>query len=381
MLLIIVSITLNAQEDLDKLMSKRAPDCRDIAYNSTELIIDYYQKGEIDSVNIILKYWKDKCGESEPIIRTKILLSIENDKFTESMYDAKIVNYILSYEYRINTESPKDMYSHYSYYFGFVPINGKYDKFTQELAEKIKSGQSENSLELYYCKLYSNELKEPIKELRENPAYDTSEVKSYYNNEVEKYIHKPDFLISALTGIWIPTGNLALLGNHPMIGFQMGMRKSKMTYNITMEIKFLKSENDYFVLSEGHTDTTNYFFGGYIGLDIEREIYKYKKSQIDFLGGVAFDGFDALKSNTYDNNPDNNESHSINSLNLNLGVGYKYFIKRDWYVAIQGKYNFVNYKNNGGTDFSGNSITITILTGGFMDSIKTYNLNALKYYE
>ena len=380
-LLFSISFTINAQDDLDKLMTKKAPNCRDIAFNSTELITDYYHKGQIDSVEIILKYWEEKCGESEPIMRTKILLSIENDEFSESIYDSTIVNSILNYANRINAENPDNMYNYYSYYFGYVPIKSDYDNFTKEFAEKISNEQNENSLELFFCKLYSNEFKQPIKELKENPAYDNSKVRSYYNKEIEKYIYKPDFHISVLSGIWIPTGNLTLLGNHPILGFQMGMRKKKMTYNITMAFKFLKSENDYFILKNGEIDTTNHFFGGYVGVDLDREIYKNKKSQFDLLAGIAYDGFDAIKTNTNDDNTDNDKSHSINSLNLNIGFGYKYFIKRDWYISLQGKYNFVNYKNNGGTDFSGNSITVTILTGGFMNNLKSSNLNALKYYD
>jgi len=56
-----LSMTIHAQEDLDRLMTRRAPNCQDIAYNSMELIIDYYQKDQIDSVDIILKYWEEKC--------------------------------------------------------------------------------------------------------------------------------------------------------------------------------------------------------------------------------------------------------------------------------------------------------------------------------
>ncbi len=380
-LLFSISASINAQENLDKLMTKKAPNCRDIAFNSSELIINYYHQGKTDSIEIVLKYWEDNCGISEPLMRMKILLSIEKHAFSESLYDSTIIYHIINYDNRKNAKNPNYVYNFYGHYFGYVPLKKEYDNFTVELAEKLKQKQRKNSLELYFCKLYANELEKPIKELRENPAYNNTKLRGYYNKEIEKYIHMPDYHMGFLSGIWIPKGNLELLGNHPVFGFQMGIRKNKMTYDFTIALKFVNSKNDYFILKDGQIDTTNYFLGGYIGLDMDREMFKIGKSEINLLGGIAYDGFDATKTNTYDNNPDNDKSNSINSLNLNIGLGFKYFINRNWYVALQGKYNFVNYKNKGGTDFSGNSITITILTGSFMNAIKSYHLDALKYYD
>ncbi len=40
-------------------------------------------------------------------------------------------------------------------------------------------------------------------------------------------IEVSDYHMGFLSGIWIPKGNLELLGNHPVFGFQMGIRKNK----------------------------------------------------------------------------------------------------------------------------------------------------------
>jgi len=308
-------------------------------------------------------------------------MPIENDEFSENLYDSAMIRYVLSYANIIDAEDRGFVYYYYGYYFGSIQIHSDFDNFTRELAEKFLKEKDLDPVEVYFCQLYSNELKKPVKELQENPAFKDSMLKAYYDHEVEKYIYKPDYLISAISGIWIPTESLSLLGTHPFLGFQLGMRKRRMTYNITMAFKFLKSRNEYVILRNGQLDTTDHFFGGYIGLDLECALYESRKNQIDLLAGIAYDGFDAIKTNTNDDNPDNDKSHNINTLNVNIGLGYKYYIKRDWYVAVQGKYNFVNYKNKGGTDFSGNCITIAVLTGGFFNTNKTNNLNALRYYE
>lgn len=371
-----------AQNNLDSLMTQHVPNCEDIAYNATNLIIKYSNKQNYDSVKIVLNYWQAKCGNSEPIIRIKILLAIKEKSFSEQIYDTTILDYVFNYMYRMETEEPEKSeksYNYYKIYFDYVPIKGDYDNFTQKIAEELLPLQPENSIEQLYCKFYANVLINPMNEIQNTNHYDSSKIKTYYNKKVSKYINKPDFHYNILTGIWIPTGNAKLLGNHPLIGFQCGAKYKKTTFNLTIYFKFLKSKNDYQLIPNGSLDTSSHFFGGYIGADVEREIFKLKRNQFDLLGGIAWDGFDAINTDTKDNNPNNDKGHSINSINLNLGLGYKYNFSKKGYIALQGKYNFINYKNLGGTDMSGNAITIIFLVGGFTNTIKDYELKTLRY--
>ena len=176
-----------------------------------------------------------------------------------------------------------------------------------------------------------------------------------------------DLHSSIFTGIWLPTGSAKLLGNHPLFGFQVGFYHKKMTYNLTADFKWMASRNEYQVLRDANLETTKNFFGGYFGLDLSRELARFKKHQIDILAGIGFDGFDALESTTGSSAAGGENGRSINSLNINTGLGYKYFFKNKAYIGLQGKYNFVNYKNTGGTDLSGNNITISLLLGGFLN--------------
>jgi len=85
--------------------------------------------------------------------------------------------------------------------------------------------------------------------------------------------------------------------------------------------------------------------------------------------------------NTADDNPDNDKSHLISSLNTNFGLGYRYFYKNGEYIGLQGKYNIVNFSNPGGTNFSGNTLTISLIVGGFFNEKKSNALNQLRYIE
>jgi hypothetical protein len=221
----------------------------------------------------------------------------------------------------------------------------------------------------------------PLSELLNDSIYQKTFIQSYYKQRIDKYKYKPDFHINLYSGIWIPFDNASLLGNHPLIGFQAGIRSQKMTYNFALAFKFIESKNEYEILRDGNIETTSNFFGGYFGAEVEREIYKYRKNEFDLLGGVGYDGFDAVNVNTEDSDPNNDVGHSINSVNINFGLGYRHYFRDKRYLSLQGKYNFVNYNNQGGTNLAGNTLTITIAYGKFSNPQKYYYLNELRYKE
>jgi hypothetical protein len=72
---------------IEKLMTKRAINCADILYNSSLLIPTYFHDGKIDSMRLVMKYWEDRCGLAEPLLRAKILLAIRDGNFEESLYE------------------------------------------------------------------------------------------------------------------------------------------------------------------------------------------------------------------------------------------------------------------------------------------------------
>ena len=339
----------------------------------------FYKIQDYDSALLVLNDWQTACGPSEPITRTRILLAINDHAFDETIYDSTIVDDVLNYIHRMESKTPENLYSGYESYFGYVPIRGEYDYFTQSLADTLLSREFDTPLELLFCQFYANIVLNPLKAIQTDTLYNNTEIKTYYRHRTEKCLAYPGFNLNLFSGIWIPTGNASLLGNHPLIGLQGGVKFKKMTIYLTLAFKFVNSANDYVILKDGYYDTTNYFFGGYIGLDTEREIYKRKKHEIDLLAGIGYDGFQSIKIEN--NNTDPNAGHSINSLNTNFGMGYRYFYKKNKYIGLQAKYNIVNYNNKGGTNLMGDCYTITISIGGFSQSQKENCLYELRYTE
>ncbi len=368
-----------SQIAIDKLMTEKSPNCVDIAYNCKRLIEEYFNSNKLDSVGIILKYWESRCGINEPIIRCKILLAISLNEFDESIYDSTIINNIIRYEKKLLNIVTSSTYRYSYNYFGNNSRYAMFDKFTEEIAGKLLKKQKENSIEYLFCKLYSGISNSIFIELQKDNNYDNTNLKNYYMNEVNKLINIAEFQWALFGGIWIPFENLEIIGNHPIIGFDIGVKHRKMTYDISMYVKFSESLNDYTFLLDDSLMSDNYFSGSYIGIELEREILRIGNNELSIVGGVAYDGFETVKVNTNDIEPTNNRGNTISSLNLSAGLSYRYHLKYEKYIGLKTRYNFIDYKNYGGTDLSGNTVIIALTFGGFTNYNKSYKLNNLHY--
>ena len=374
-----------AQTDLDKMMTqKRVPNCADITLNATDLIVKYANRQDYDSVKIILDYWEQKCPKNTLALNTKILLAIKDRTFTELMYDSIIIYHVANYVNHYDPPKVKNSYfsGRYGYYGPYAIFENypDFNNFTKQLAQELLPLQAEGSVEKLFCLLYADNEFDAIKEIRFNPAYKGTKIKAFYDKEVDKNLNRSsDAHLSLVMGLWSPMGKARVLGNHPTVGFQFGGRYKKTIYSGNVTFKFLATPTRYQTIYRDSLKSTNHFFGGYIGLDVDRELLRWQKSEIDVLAGIAYDGFDAIKADNNNNN-NNNNGKTIGSLNLNVGIGYKRYVKRGTnYWGIQGKYNFLNYKNTGGTDLSGNVYTLNLVWGGFSNAPKDSELRRLRY--
>ncbi|MFN7328073.1 MAG: hypothetical protein ACK5UP_01055, partial [Bacteroidota bacterium] len=163
--------------------------------------------------------------------------------------------------------------------------------------------------------------------------------------------------VALIFGYWTPYGNNEILGSKPSFGVLFGWGKKKMLYDIVMEFRFGSPKQEYTIQYNGSPTKTSHYFGGYIGFDFAYEIKKYERSTLYLLGGIALDGFDAVKGSK------TQKGQSFFSLNLNGGLGWRVFSRDGAYAGVELRHNFNNYSNPGGTDLSGNSVTARLLVG------------------
>lgn len=366
-LILLLCVTSYAQEGFDKLMTRREPDCRDIAYNSRILFEKYYTTHELDSAKMLLKYWRKKCGSQEITERLELLLSLRQGTFNSSLLNAHTFDHMLKY----NLYNP-----HYGlYHYRYSTKDVEFEEFTEKEFENLRSSYPADSPESLLCEYYSGNSGSVFLKLQTTSH--SSVLSEAYRKEIKYHLNRLELHASFISGVWVPTGPLNTLGVQPEIGIQAGVKYKKMNYDFTLLFRPGKAANRYFArrTEEYDWELTNHFSGGYIGIDIGRDIFTYKRNEFQLTGGIAADVIE----------PFNEESKSDPktgaawSYNFNLGLGYRYYVRESWYLGLKAKYNLVNYKLSNTIGFTGNPVTIQLSVGLLFNPDKFYDLKQLKY--
>jgi hypothetical protein len=366
-----------AQDPFDKLMTLRQLDCEDVSLNSSVLYKKYLMESKIDSAQRLLKYWLSKCGDREPVFRASILLSLIERNFNDTLLKPNTIAHLKNYISRMELQKNYDIatYEYYKSYYGYLTIGNEFDRFTQTLAGAIKETYPESTVEYLLAEFYESNGKGFFSKLQSD-QYQGMVLQNRYFSEVDEYLNYQEMHMSWLTGIWIPTGDIEVLGNHPDMGFQIGYKKNKMSFDMTLTFKWGDTPTPYWARrtkSNNSRELTREFFGGYFGFDVGRDLVVSKRHELQALFGLGFDGFDVFADNG------SMPAESVASYNLNFGLGYRYYLSSSFYMGLRAKYNVVDYTLNNVIDFTGNPITIHFAVGGLYNLAKKNNLDRLEY--
>lgn len=387
-LLVLIAFShLTAQDALEKKLTRKVVDCKDIAGNSAIAFIDYMRLGQYDSAKLVIDFWESKCGISEPVFRSKILWTIILDELTEQAYGLDIMDYIYKYHNRLENSANNDfrlIYSHAEAFYGNVPLNSYFDHGTQEIAGQIV--EFDNDLEKLFCLLYSGDVEAFFQTLQQ-PDYSHYIVRYAYDEEVSHIKKQLSIHYTIFGGSFAPTGNARYLGSHPEFGFSIGAATRKFTYDLRFAFRWGSTDQPYHYSLYGYdTIATTYYFGGMMGLDVFYQLAGDDRLQLLLLGGMAIDGFDTAPfDNSYYYYYDN--YYSVIAFNFNLGIMCRFFITRQTYLFAAFRYNFVNYNNNmrsydGGKiieDISGNWYSLSFGLGSIANKQKKEKLRLLNY--
>ena len=369
------AVTVFAQRNIESELLSQSPNCENVAYNSSRLIDRYFNSRNYDSINVVCNKWEEFCGVTEPVFRLKVLLQIQNKVFSEEWMERDyLLNYIFLYLDRLDyakESNSKLIYERYKIPFGYIPLNSPFDDLTVMWANSMLESSTLQPIEKAFCLLYSNQSDAFWKLLKSQEIAGTK-LYAVYQEQTRKANRMGEANIGFMSGVMIPSGNLLeYIGVKPQFGLQFGYKVNKVQYDLSILIRSGNSRKEYQIIYEGVPKITDHYLGGYVGLDLAYELSRKKRSEFDLVGGIAYDGFDVVEGDT----EKDIKSKSLNSLNLNFGLGYRFCGKKFNYLGIQTKYNFVNYKNDGGTDFGGNYISI-ILTANLFGNIQKNQLIA-----
>lgn len=372
------SVWSDAQDSFDRLMTLREIDCADVALNAPHLIKGLLEQNKMDSSYRFLAYWKSKCGDNEPIFRINILLALVERNFNDTLLNSNSVEHLHNYKMRreLIRSANYTAFDYYKTYFNFIQPGGEFDQLTQQIADDVKNTYPENSVERLLASCYADEDQSFFSSLQSD-VYKGTVLQNRYNTEVDKYLNYLELHVGFLAGIWIPTGDITQLGNHPDMGFQCGYKKKRWNYDLTVTLKWGDTPKPYWAnrpLTTGTRELTSEFFGGYIGFDVGWDLLRDKQHEFQLLAGVGYDGFDVFKQAD-----PNDPVESVSSYNFNFGIAYRYYFENDIYVGLRGKYNIVDYTLTDVIDFTGNPVTVHLAIGGLTNIFRRNALKELDY--
>jgi hypothetical protein len=345
----------------EKLTEFNANDCNNLQLNAKIILPQLYQENKRDTIIQILDYLRARCLNSE-FRQMKLLMEIEDglipNTWCDSVFTLRVLssgprNYdwpYLPYRTRIQTTTLFNTTSD-SAFTTFLR------QITQNAMEKVDS----NSIAYLICRHYLNDTAYIFRRLA-NHAYQGNCVQTEYDSTVADLRERLNELrihASVFSGMWVPLGANKSLGNKLELGFQLGGRSKVVGFDITTLMRFMNAKEPYTIIKGDDTGTTKNFWGGYVGADLTLTLLRYGKYDAEIFGGIGYDGFGDGKSDNHSEIP-----RGMNALSKNIGLTQRLFPSDDrHYFGIQIRYNFINYFSGGGSDLSGNTISVNFLYG------------------
>ncbi len=359
--------------DIEAVIEKHSIGCSDIAFSASTLIPGYHRSGQSDSLRTLLQYWEEQCGITEPMMRFAILWQIQTREFSDEWLPAMLHAYLDDYRDAALAEDE----SLANFYFDFdawayFALHPAYNDYTRALALELQTLPDITALEIFFSLYYAHDFEEAMELLKSGMLSGTSIDSLFLLRESELQAIKdtekldrqqqgslPGFHVGFSFGTWMPTDKLKQLGNHPQIGVLAGRNTENALFQLQVNLGFLEAPQTYISEIGGTLYETTDFLQVYAGVNTGFDMLSNPRHSLYITGGFGYDGIDPR------NNAEREEGVTgmIHALNINAGITYHRIFEGNRFFSIIVKHNFVDYRNNGGTDLSGNVISVGLAYG------------------
>ncbi len=344
--------------DFSHLMKKQPAHWWDISYACSELAPEYFERGDQDSLALILQYWEAHTRFYEPIRRIWMLNRIYLNDFDANFFSEAVVEDM--YEYQSLVESRTDSTDWYLWSGDSTSayISATFNRFTKNLAMDLLQYDDLSDDEWLVSLFYSNNFKEFWKTFESGEASQSVLYRRFYRQykEMTRMAIHYDFF----AGYYSPRKSLTVLDPKATVGFDVGLDWDRVLLDFTLLFRFVNPQQPYSVKYMDEIFETQDYFGLYLGVEPAFRLYDFGRCHINLLSGVALDIIEAIPA---EKNPYEEESVDLAAANLNLGVGCKFFIKQysPYYIRCQVRYEYTGYDTDGGTDLSeGEALTFRL---------------------
>lgn len=358
---IAISAPAGAQQvDVQSIVTQRNIPCPEVAFTSSVLIKEFHMKQQPDSLQGVLYFWEGHCGMQEPMVRALVLHMIETNTFYDDWYPQNLGMMLEDYKAAQEIEDFNNYYYDYTTW-EYHPISPDFNKFTLQLANDLKRFEDISPTEMYFLEYYSNNFKEARKIARRGDLAGTP-LDSLFREHERQKLEGPMGFLGLSGGMWIPGGNLAAVGTFSEIGITFESQYRRYLVGGHLNVAFSATQKTFAVdVANSLTDYSPYS-GLAVGFDLGWEAASTLKTSLFLVSGFGARSILSRRPNELD---EKQPTRGQWSLSPGLGVYIRHRISASHYMAVQTRYNFVNFENDGGTDLSGNIFTFGLIFGGY----------------
>lgn len=343
----------------DLLTTRRVSECDDYIFNAQRFIPDYHRKEQFDSVDLVIDYVSEHCS-TNPFETYLLLRDMLMGAFPPDWCDDELAGNILMRRYM-----SLDCF-HMSGLVGSFEIfsaDTSYRGFVHALAVDAAAVSDTASFSHAAAVFLSGDQPRVITNLSHGQYRGTC-LQNVYDRRLDSLVRQRENFVtnwSVNGGVWIPQGPIEVLGTKAELGGQAGLRTGRFGADASLLFRFIDTDKPWSASHNGRLYETKYFHSIYIGLEPNFTVYSGLGSRLELFAGGGWDGLLGLTADVIDEEYGDYQ----NSYNINFGLTQRFFYgtRRNWYLGVQARYNIVDYDTDGGTDISGNTISVNLIWG------------------
>jgi hypothetical protein len=344
-------------------LSRENPNlCGIFHYNFERQVPRLYDENQRDSIFEVIDYIKTECGPSSNLEITRMLLLADEGRLGDSLIGPSTIPQMLRYR----AEQEDRLYwEDWDYIYGrSAPIDNTHDRFTsfsERLARHVSENVNNSPEERAIGRFFGGEFDTAFGLIQSDEFRGTAMRGSYdefIDHVKRKFPTRGN--VALLAGSWQPRGNKKILGNHPDIGFQLGMESKKWRFDGIISYRFSEAENPYFIDSFGVLTATDKFNCWLFGVECGFKILDNQAFSTDIFAGL---GYGVIYSLSKGGDPE--ETFTLGSIAPSIGLRHRFIIDKEsgFYIGGILRYGWTDYNNPRGTDLSGNTLTLYFVTG------------------
>ena len=352
--------------------------CEDVSAMYASQFAQELAQESFENIPPILIMWEQTCGIVEPLFRARTLLMIHDGVFTRTNEPEELFDMAVHFEIRNglmddeDAEKRDDYFETYKDYFGYVPINSKFDRETRRFARAMLSVGHHDDLVKAVLTLYSGQSSEFFQILRKGKLSGTV-VQENYNLRLKELKRKPELNLGISSGIWIPSSDLRAIGSKPFAGVFVGVKRSRITLNAGFEMRFGTVGEEIYVNLRDTMTLVSHYQGGFLGLETTGMLFESGRFRSGLFMAAGYDIIDLVEEGQ------DPRGKTLYSPSLAAGIFIGYTFPNQTQLSLKPGIQFLNYKNTGGTSFSGNALNLRLVFSYFENASKSQGLKRLGY--